>query len=369
MNFIMISDKVKAMDVSGVRKMFEMASKIKNPIDMTVGLPDFDVPEEIKGAAIDAINSGFNRYTQTKGLPELREKIVSKLLTKNNISTDLDNVFVTSAGSGCLSLVFSSVLDKNDEVIIFDPYFVAYKQLTLLNEAKPVFVKTNPDFSINFDLLKEVITSKTKMIVINSPGNPTGYVSPESELRKLAKICSDNDLLVVSDEMYEDFVYGEKHFSIGSIYDKTISVFGFSKSHAMTGWRVGYFTGPKEIIDAATKVSQFTFVCAPTPFQHACVKAVDYDISNYVLEYREKRDIIFNGLKDKFEIFEPKGAFYAFIKYPYESEKFISDCLENNLLVVPGNVFSEENTHFRISFANKNEVLEKAIKILNNLIK
>ncbi|PLW80227.1 aspartate aminotransferase [Candidatus Woesearchaeota archaeon] len=365
----LISKKADEMNVSGVRKMFEAASKLKDPIDLSVGQPDFDVPDIIKDEAKKAIDMGLNKYVPTKGMVELRNKIRSKLQEKNGITVDIENIFVTSAGSGALTLAFASILDKDDEIIIFDPYFVAYEQLAILNEAKPIFVETNNDFSLNFEYLKKAITKKTKAIILNTPGNPTGYVFTKKELTELVNICKENDLIIISDEMYEDFIYDHKHFSVGSIYEKTISIFGFSKSHSMTGWRVGYFTAPKDIIDAATKISQFTFVCAPTPFQYACIKAVDHDMKKYVDEYKEKRDFLYDSLKDKYEFEKPEGAFYAFIKYPYDPKRFINDCLDKNLLVVPGNVFSKKNTHFRISFAVCDETLKKATSILNRLVK
>jgi len=364
-----ISKKVNNMDVSGVRAMFEMASKIQNPINLTLGLPDFDVPEEIKQEAINHITQGNNQYTPTTGIPELKNKIKEKLKTKNNIIATEDQIIITSSVSGALSITLTTILNPEDEVILFDPYFVGYKQTIIQNQAIPIFVNLNKNFSINFEELKNKITKKTKAILINTPGNPTGYICTKQELEQLAEIAKQHELLIISDEIYEDFTYEKKHFSIGSIYENTLTLNGFSKSCAMTGWRVGYLTGPQEIINACIKVQQFNFVCAPTPFQYAAIKALDIDLKPKVKEYKEKRDIIYNGLKNTYKLDKPEGAFYAFVKYPYNKEQFIKNCLKNNLLIVPGKVFSEKNTHFRISFANKNEILNKAIKILNQISK
>lgn len=356
------------MSVSGTRIIFDMAQKLENPINLTLGLPDFDVPEEIKKEAIKHIELGSNKYTTTQGIPELREKLVKKFREKNSIETTPENIIVSSAVSGALSMILTSVINPGDEVILFDPYFVGYKELVVQNQGVPVFSEINPDFSINFENLKKAITSKTKVIILNTPNNPTGYVCIKQELEELARIAKENRLLVISDEIYEDFVYEGEHFSIGSFYENTVTMCGFSKSHAMTGWRVGYITGPAEIISQAVKVQQFNFVCAPAPFQYAAIKALDYDINENIKKYKEKRDIIYQGLKDKYDIVCPKGAFYAFVRYPYEGKKFLDDALKNNLLVVPGEVFSNKDTHFRISFAADNDTLRKAVEVLNKMV-
>lgn len=362
-----ISNRVKAMDASGIRKIFELASQVKNPINLSIGQPDFNVPKDLKEFAKQAIDNNQNSYTPTTGILPLRQAIVDKFKTKK-IETTVDNVLITGAVSGAISLVLPTLLDKDDEVIIFDPYFVGYKQLVLLYDGKPVFVKKNEDFSINFDLLEQAITSKTKVIMLNTPENPTGYVYTKEETEKLADLAKKYDLYIISDEIYEDFVYEKQHYSIARIYDKTILVNGFSKSHAMTGWRVGFMIAPQEIISQAAKIQQFTFVCAPTPFQYASLEALNYEIDNYVEEYLTRRNIIYDGLKNNYEINKCDGAFYFYIKYPYDGKKFIQDCLDKKLLLVPGESFSEEDTHFRLSFVNTKEKLKKAVEILNELV-
>ncbi|MFH1308224.1 MAG: aminotransferase class I/II-fold pyridoxal phosphate-dependent enzyme [archaeon] len=360
----MISKKVMKMDVSGVRRMFELASKLKNPIDLTIGLPDFDVPSEVKEEAIKAIREGKNRYTKTAGIDELKEKIIKKY-EKEKIDVKNEQIIITSAGSGALSIILTTIIEKDDEVLIFDPYFVSYKQLVIQNEGKPVFVNCNEDFSPDLEDLEKKITPKTKAIIINSPNNPTGKVYSENEMRKIAQIADKNKLLVISDEVYDEFCYDFPYFRISKIYKNTATINAFSKSHAMTGWRVGYLIARKDIVEQAIKVQQYNFVCAPTPFQHAALKAMDISIKNKIKEYKKKRDIIYEGLKNNYKFEKPEGAFYAFIEYPYDSEKFMKRCLDNELLVVPGNVFSERNTHFRISFATSDETLKKAVEVLN----
>lgn len=364
-----INKNVKAMNVSGVRKMFELASKMKNPIDLSLGLPDFDVPEIVKKEAIESIKNGLNRYTSTTGVRELKQKILKKIKEENRIIANEEQIIISSAGSGALSIIFTTIINAGDEIIIVEPYFVAYKEIIIQNGGVPIYAKTKEDFSVDIKDLESKITNKTKAIVINSPNNPTGKVYSQEELKKLADVAKKNNLLVISDEIYEKFCYEKKHFSIGSIYPNTITINGFSKSHAMTGWRIGYVVGPKEIIQEAIKVQQFNFVCAPTPFQYATIKALDCDTSDYAKKYQIKRDIIYKGLKDKYKVIKPEGAFYAFVKYPYSPKIFIDNCISNNLLVVPGTAFSRSDTHFRISFANKDKILKKAVKILNQIAK
>jgi len=362
-----VSKKVRNIEASGVRKMFEMASKIDNPINLSIGEPDFAMPENVRQKAIEAIQNGLTKYTPTTGIKELKEGILKKLERENGIKAGMESIIVTSAASGALSAIFTTLLERGDEIIIPDPYFVLYKQLAIQNEAIPVFVGTKDDFSLDIGAIEKAVTGKTKAIIINSPNNPTGKVYSEEELRKLAEAAKKHDLIVISDEIYEKFCFGKKHFSIGSIYENTITVNGFSKSHAMTGCRVGYCAGPKEIIQEAIKVQQFNFVCAPTAFQHACVEALGTGVENHIEEYKERRDLVYEGLKGKYKLTKPEGAFYAFIKYPFNGEEFIKKCVENRLLVVPGKTFSEHDTHFRISFAESRETIRKGIEILNRI--
>jgi len=362
-----ISKRVQKMDASGIRKAFELAKDLKNPIDLSIGQPDFEVDERIKQAAAQAINDGKNKYSLTQGIDELRIKISQKLKKQKQINWQKENVLITGAVSGGLSVVLPVLIDSGDEVIIFDPSFVGYKQLVLLFGGKPVMVEKNFDFSINFEKLEKAITKKTKAIIFSTPENPTGYVYQEKELKKLAQVAKENNLVILSDEIYQDFVYDGKHISIGEFYPNTVVLGGLSKSHAMMGWRVGYLSAPKEIIEEAMKVQQFTFVCAPMPFQYAALEALKISNRKFVRELKNKRDFVYELLKDKYEIIKPSGAFYFFIKYPFASDKFFQKCLENNLIIVPGNSFSQKNTHFRICYAASWEKLEKAVEILNKI--
>lgn len=364
----MISKRMDRIDSSGIRKVFNLASELENPINLSIGQPDFDVPDEIKQEAIRAIKAGFNKYTQTQGVLELREKVAQKLKEKNNINVSREDVLITSGVSGGLFLAFYALLDPQDEAIIFDPYFTMYKHLINFIDGVPKYINTYPDFSLNINKVKEAITEKTKVIVINSPGNPTGKTYSKQEIESIAKIAKENDLVVISDEVYEEFMYDGEGFSIGSIYDKSITLNGFSKTYAMTGWRLGYATGPTEIIQQMGKLQQYSFVCAPSFAQLAAIKAFECDMSKYIEEYRKKRDLIYDGLKDYFKVEKPGGGFYIFPQVDgITATSFVEKAIAKNLLIIPGNVFSEQDTNFRLSFATSNQLLEQGIEILIKL--
>ncbi|MDO9464392.1 MAG: pyridoxal phosphate-dependent aminotransferase [bacterium] len=362
-----IADRMSLIDSSGIRKVFALASKLKNPINLSIGQPHFDVPEEIKKAAIQAIQNGLNKYTLTQGIPELRGKIKAQQKEKRNIS--LEEIMISSGTSGLLLLAFMCLINPGDEVIIFDPYFVMYKHLVRIVGGVPVFIDTYPSFNIPVDKIEGVISKKTKIIVINSPCNPTGAVYSKDQLKNLADIAAKHNILIISDEIYNEFVYGEDSISIAEIYENTLVLNGFSKTYAMTGWRLGWAGGPKWLLDEMIKLQQYTFVCAPSIVQYSGLKAMDYNTAHLIDSYKEKRDLMYNGLKDYFEILKPEGAFYMFVKIPngVTDEKFINEAVKNNLLVIPGSVFSERNTHFRICYAAENKVLYKGIEILQNL--
>jgi aspartate aminotransferase len=375
-----LADRTKLIDASGIRKVFALAADMKDPINFSIGQPDFDVPEELKEEAIKAIREGFNKYSQTAGDSLLKEKI-SELVTKEFGSGSGSGLrrdgwekpaaLVTSGVSGGLLLAFLALINPGDEVIIPDPYFVIYKHVVNLLGGKCIFIDTYPNFNLPVEKIEKAITDKTKMIILNSPCNPTGVVYSEKEIKNLAEIAAQKDVLILADEIYEKFCYDGKCTSIANYYKKTLLLRGFSKPYAMTGWRLGFAAANdslREVIEEMTKIQQYTFVCAPTPFQKAAIAALDYDVTHFVDEYRIKRDLLYNGLKDKFELIKPSGAFYAFVKAPGGSATpFVEKAIKNNVLIIPGNVFSEKDTHFRISYATSDEKIEQGVEILRTL--
>jgi aspartate aminotransferase/aminotransferase len=361
-----IAERTKAFDSSGIRKVFDLASKLTDPINLSIGQPDFDVPVPVQDACIDAIRSRKNGYALTQGMPVLRDKLQAQIVQEYDHPDR--NVFVCSGTSGGLVLAMWSLIDPGDEVIIFDPYFVMYESLVRLVGGIPVLIDTYPDFAIDLNKVAEAITPRTKMILLNSPANPTGVVAAGSVIRGLAELAKQQEIALVSDEIYREFCYDGDFCSPASFNDQTIVIDGFSKSHAMTGWRVGFVHGPAEVIDTMTKLQQFSFVCAPQPAQWAAAVAMDIKLDGHVKDYRRKRDLLIDGLSDRYELATPSGAFYAFPRAPGGSgSDFATRAIDENLLIIPGGIFSRHDTHFRISYAATDAVIERGIEVLRRL--
>lgn len=364
----MIAHRMSKIDSSGIRKVFDLAQKMQNPVNLSIGQPDFDVPEEIKNEAIKAIKDGTNRYTVTQGIPELRNGLLKRLQKERGVNAE--RIMITSGVSGALTLAFMVLINPEDEVLIPDPAFVSYKHLANFCGGKPVFIDTYPDFKLTAARIQPHITKKTTILIINSPANPTGALCTSQELKEIAELARKHNLLVISDEIYHDYDYNHEFDSVGRYYEKTLILDGFSKSFAMTGWRMGYAAGPANIISEMIKLQQYTFVCAPSPAQYAVAKSLDTNLSKYIASYKKKRDLMYDGLKDKYKMVKPGGAFYLFPQVPWGTdEEFVTTAIQNNLLIIPGSVFSERHTHFRISYAASEETLKRGIDILNNLTK
>lgn len=361
-----IADRTKAFDSSGIRKVFDLAAKMKDPINLSIGQPDFDVPEEIRQACIDAIQNRKNGYALTQGMPVLREKLQAAVDTEYRHADR--RVFVSSGTSGGLVLAMLSLINPGDEVLIFDPFFVMYESLVKLVGGLPVLIDTYPDFRLDLDRVAAAITPRTKAILLNSPANPTGVTASEAETRGLARLAAERNVALISDEIYRAFCYDGPFVSPARFNDQTIVIDGFSKSHAMTGWRLGFAHGPAEVIDTMVKLQQYSFVCAPQPVQWAGAVAMDVDIAPFVEQYRRKRDLLLEGLAGVYEIVKPGGAFYVFPKVPAgTSTDFVTRAIEHNLLVIPGNIFSRRDTHFRISYAASDRTIERGIEVLRKL--
>jgi aspartate/methionine/tyrosine aminotransferase len=363
-----IADRTASFDSSGIRKVFDLAAKMKNPINLSIGLPDFDVPDEIKQACIEAILSGKNAYSQTQGIAPLRERLAQEIATTYPGAER--ELLITSGTSGGLVLAMLAMINPGDEVIFLDPYFVMYPALVKLAGGVPVAIDSYPDFRVNPERIASAITPRTKMILINSPANPSGISASRSDLQAVANLAAEKNIALLSDEIYSRFQYDEPFVSPASFNDKAIVIDGFSKSHAMTGWRVGFVHGPKDVIAAMTKLQQFTFVCAPQPAQWAAVRGMDVDLNHHIDAYRKKRDMVVSGLSDRYELTVPGGAFYVFPKVPpqYASgTEFVERAIANELLVIPGKIFSTQDTHFRISYAASDDTLRRGIEVLRRL--
>lgn len=361
-----IADRMHQIDASGIRKVFDLAANMTEPVNLSIGQPHFDTPEPIKQALRQAVDEGRNAYSQTQGIKPLLELIQCDVDARYGHADR--QTFITSGTSGGLMLALCTLVNPGDEVITFDPWFVMYKHLTTLAGGVVRSIDTYPDFHIPIEKVREAITDRTKAILFNSPCNPTGHVASEEEVRQLAELAREHDVALVSDEIYRAFCYDEPFVSPAAFNDRTIVIDGFSKSHSMTGWRIGWCHGPEHVIQQMIKLQQFTFVCAPHPVQWAALEAWKYDVSDRVREYREKRDLLRSLLEEDFEVHGAEGAFYMFIKAPRGTgTEFVRKAIEQNLLIIPGNVFSDRDTHFRISYAAPEETIRRGASILRSL--
>ncbi len=363
-----IADRTKSFDSSGIRKVFDLAANMTNPINLSIGQPDFDVPEEVRKECINAIESGKNGYALTQGMPVLLEKLQAELDAKYPGTGR--RAFVCSGTSGGLVLAMLALVNQGDEVIVFDPHFVMYPSLSSLVGGVPVVVDTYPDFRIDLEKVAAAITPKTKMIVFNSPGNPTGIIPSVEEVRGLAELAAERNIVLVSDEIYRLFTYDEPYRSPAEFNPDAVVIDGFSKSYAMTGWRLGYVHGPPAVIETMIKLQQYTFVCAPQPVQWAGAVAMGVVMDEHIDAYRRKRDMLLDGLSDLYDIQHPGGAFYAFPRVPEGAgtgTEFVTKAIENNVLIIPGGIFSAHDTHFRISYAVDDDTLAKGIEVLRKL--
>ena len=357
---------MRHIEASGIRKVFALARTLKDPVNLSIGQPHFDVPGPVKSAAHEAIDQGHNGYTVTQGIPELCS-IIQRDVDKRFGHADRQ-VFITSGTSGGLLLALFCTVNPGDEVVIFDPYFVMYPQLVSLIGGRPVLIDTYPDFQIDVNKVAAAITGRTKAILVNSPANPTGIVYRRETMRRLALLAKERGILLLSDEVYRVFSYDGSYCSPAEFNEETIVFDGFSKAYGMTGWRLGFAHGPSRLIEEMIKLQQFSYVCAPSIVQYAGVAAWEWDTSAVVKDYRAKRDRIYSGLREHYELVKPEGAFYVFPKAPWgTASEFVEEAIRNNLLIIPGCTFSSRDSHFRVSYAAHDRTIERGIEILCRL--
>lgn len=360
------AERMGRIDASGIRKAFALAANLKDPINLSIGQPDYDVDEAVKAEAVRSIEAGQNAYTETWGIKPLREACSEYY--QEHFGVALDNVMITSGVSGGLFLCLLATVDPGDEVLYADPYFVMYKHLVNLLGGLSVPIDTYPDFKLKAAAIENAITERSKILIINSPSNPTGVSIDTGELKAIAAVAQKHKLLVISDEIYEKLSYDARPASIVGMYENVMLLNGFSKMAAMTGWRVGFASGPEEVIQQMNTLQQYTFVCAPSFAQYAAITALKTDHSAKVAAYRVKRDLAYALLKEKFQVVRPDGAFYIFPEAPGgDGEAFVERAIENNVIIIPGSVFSEKNSHIRISFAAPDDTIRRGVEILNGL--
>ncbi len=362
-----LADRTRLFDASGIRKVFDLGANLKDPINFSIGQPDFDVPEPARRAAIEAIQSRKNGYAVTQGIPQLREKLAAQI--RREYGHEDRELFVTCGTSGGLMLALMVLVNPGDEVIVFDPYFVLYDSLPAVIGGKVVRIDTYPNFQIDLDRVADAITPRTKAIIFNSPANPTGAVAGPEVVRGLAELAARRNVVLISDEIYRAFSYDRPFVSPARYNPQTLVMDGFSKTYGMPGWRLGFAHGPSAIIREMLKLQQYSFVCAPHPLQWAAAAAMDLDMTPQIDAYRTKRDRIAAGLADDYELVTPGGAFYAFPKLPWGTGmEFVTRAIEQHqLLIIPGSTFSRRDTHFRISYAADDRVIDRGIEALRKL--
>lgn len=378
-----LSDKVTSLKPSGIRKFFDIVSEMKDAISLGVGEPDFDTPWFIRDEGIYSLEKGKTFYTSNAGLKNLRKEIAAYIKRTQALNFDPDNeIIVTVGGSEAIDIGLRAVINPGDEVIIPQPSYVSYEPCALLAGAKPVIInlKAENEFRLTPQELIEAITEKTKVLILPYPNNPTGAIMERGDLEKIAKIVVEKDILVMSDEIYSALTYKGRHVSIASLEgmkERTILINGFSKAYAMTGWRLGYACGPKDIIKQMTKIHQFAIMCAPTTSQYAAVTALkkgDEAVEQMRFSYNQRRRFLMNAFKEMgLDCFEPYGAFYVFpcIKeFSMTSEEFATKLLmEEKVAVVPGTAFGDCGEGFlRISYAYSLENLKEAVARIHKFV-
>lgn len=378
-----LADKVQNIKPSGIRKFFDIVSEMKDAISLGVGEPDFETPWHIRDEGIYSFEKGRTFYTSNAGLKNLREEISNYLNRHQNIKYNPnDEIIVTVGGSEAIDIGLRAMINPGDEVIIPQPSYVSYEPCAYLAGATPVIInlKAENEFRLTPEELENAITDKTKILILPYPNNPTGAIMEQEDLEKIAKIIIEKDIYVMSDEIYSALTYKGKHVSIASLpgmKDRTILINGFSKAYAMTGWRLGYACGPKEIIKQMTKIHQYAIMCAPTISQYAAVEALkngDEDVEMMRKAYNQRRRFLMNAFREmNLECFEPYGAFYVFpcIKeFGMTSEEFATRFLEEEkVAAVPGTAFGDSGEgYLRISYAYSLDNLKIAIERLKRFI-
>ena len=378
-----LSDKIQTIKPSGIRKFFDIVSEMKDAISLGVGEPDFETPGHIRDEGIYALEKGRTFYTSNAGLKDLRAEISNYLSKTQGINYDPQSeILVTVGGSEAIDIGLRAIINAGDEVIIPQPSYVSYEPCAVLAGATPVIInlKAENEFRLTAEELEEAITHKTKILILPYPNNPTGAIMGREDLEKIAKVVIEKDILVMSDEIYSALTYKGEHVSIAGIEgmkERTILINGFSKAYAMTGWRLGYACGPKEIIKQMTKIHQFAIMCAPTVSQYAAVEALkhgDEDVKKMRQAYNQRRRFLMNAFREmNLKCFEPYGAFYVFpcIKeFGMTSEEFATRFLEEeHVAAVPGTAFGESGEGFlRISYAYSLPTLKTAMERLNHFV-
>lgn len=363
-----LSKKIHQIDTSAIRRVFDLAAKIQSPINLSIGQPDFPVPQNVKEAIIKAIRDDHNAYTRTQGIAPLREAISQKW-QQNGFKVVPENIVVSTGVAAILYLLYEVLFNEGDEIVLVDPYFLIYGSLAEFHALKVHALRE--DFSErDINPLRE--NKKIKAIIFSTPSNPSGTILDKERVLRLIDLAKATDALIISDEIYESFDYKQKFFSTASLFPQgTITLNGFSKSHAMTGLRVGYMGVPENLAEIANKVAtlqQYSVVCAPAPMQWGALEALRTPLVDEIALMKKRRDLVVEELKTIPHLGNLDGAFYAFVRLPIEAPEFVEKAIARDLLVVPGHIFSTDSKTLRISYAVQDDMLQKGLRILRELI-
>ncbi len=367
MRFASCTEKI---EVSAIRKCFEGARP--GSVNLGLGQPDFDTPAHIKNAAIEAIRRGQCGYTPNCGVPELRDALAEKFRSENRMEYAPEEIMVTSGASEALFLVIAALVDRGEEVLVGDPSFLSYAELTKLMGGKPVNVPLDENLRLAPEAIEERITERTRLIIVNSPSNPTGSVQTAEQMRAIAEIAEDKDIVVLSDEVYEHFIYRGEHISPGRFSDNVITVNAVSKTYAMTGWRLGYLGAKGCALEQLLKIHQYVQACASSISQAAALAAITGPQDCVFLmrdEFRSRRDLLVAGFREMgVDLIEPEGAFYLFPKVG-DGDAVAAKLGKAGVITVPGSAFGPGGSeHIRISYAAARSQLEEAMRRMKDIL-
>lgn len=358
------------IEISGIRKCFEGAGP--GAVNLGLGQPDFDTPDHIKRAAIEAIERGATGYTPNCGVPELRAALAEKFKRENSIDCSAEEIMVTSGASEALFLVIAALVDRGEEVLIADPSFLSYAELTKLVGGRPVGVPLDENLRLSAEAVEARITERTKLIIMNSPSNPTGAVETAQQVRAIAELADDRDIGILSDEVYEHFIYQGEHVSPGRFSENVITVNAVSKTYAMTGWRLGYLAAKGCALEQLLKVHQYVQACASSISQAAALRAVTGPqecVGQMRDEFRSRRDLLVRGFREMgVELIVPEGAFYLFPRVG-DGDAVAASLGKAGVIVVPGSAFGQGGReHIRISYAASRANLEEALRRMRDIL-
>lgn len=360
-----LSERMNRIDSSKIRKAFDLAAKLKDPINLSIGQPHFPAPTEIADAMDRAMRDGKTSYTETMGILPLRERLSRKFKEVNGFDAPPEQILVSAGVAPLLQLLFMAVVDPGDRVLITDPAFLIYRSMLQFYGAR---LETIPENFTPEDV-ERIRPEGIKLILFSNPSNPSGYIMTGTQLQALGNLADRSGGYLVSDEIYELFDYDKTFVSAASLVPRAVTLTGFSKSYNMTGLRLAAAAGPQELIQAMTTIQQYSIVCAPAPVQWAGIAALDLDMSSYVDEYRINRDLMVDALSSLVRFEKPGGAFYIFPDIGMDDQEFVERAIqEKQLILVPGNIFSASRTHIRISYATSRENLERGIGALKDLL-